>query len=891
MRYSQIAAWTCIPLLTCGADATNSADNHSLQIAEAPFFSELWEVLGPFETGTRESSWGADPLEAHGGFRNLHYDPAASFASSLGLNGVVKWSTASTTAPNSTADSTETLLHINLPPHNWTFLQAVYGWDALQYQAWARGNLTIPGTENVTVALYTDNIWEYRVDDQLYFGGDYFAFRRTPLLLNLAPGPHRIDLRVVRDVRAFGGVGEPYSNITLVAQLVPNKLNVDVNSILVADVVQDRLVSPYASVTLHNAIGNLVEVVGIKAVDQQASAFDLQLLRGVKFAGYQSRAVGFTIKALDVTDLPPTLSFYFEHKVDGDPMTRKTENLTIDFNHRAISDVQQITFLHPGGVVSYATMRPPTSEICNPNNETMLPVLLGLHGAGQAANGELVRTSFDGISDICAWTLFPSGVTPWSGDDWHTWGFADVQNSVLALKDWIKAMSWAGPRVVEEDWIVAGHSNGGHGTWHIISHYPDKVIAAAPVAGYTSIENYVPYSMWHNADTLLAAVFLRARQDFKPELLLDNFAGIPVYQQHSQADDNVVVYHSRLMHRLMEENGWPSKYHEVPGMNHYYDGIMTSDYLKEFYHKYVKRPDANNILPTNFSITIPPSGYVGSRGGIFVDQSHSPDRAGSVSVERENGVWKLKTRNIRRFHLVLGAIRAPVPSQIQIDGSEMFPVTGGNSTSTWYTQDSSGTWTATQDSSWRSISERYGQQTGVNAILRTAGPFTVVSSSPESEKIALQTCRNLFQYLSADCELSIAAYEGGSTTVYQTGNIISIFLGQHLDKSRLATFPIFIDRDALVIKTAQSSTRYPFEPGLGAIFLRPMGNERLELVIWGFDMAGLQQAARLVPILTGVGQPDFVVVNKRTPLKGQGSLYAAGFFDSSWQVSAASYVS
>lgn len=54
MKYFQIAPWVCIPLLTCrGVDATNSADSGSdLQLNESPF-SKNWQVLGPFEIGTR----------------------------------------------------------------------------------------------------------------------------------------------------------------------------------------------------------------------------------------------------------------------------------------------------------------------------------------------------------------------------------------------------------------------------------------------------------------------------------------------------------------------------------------------------------------------------------------------------------------------------------------------------------------------------------------------------------------------------------------------------------------------------------------------------------------------------------------------------------------------
>lgn len=47
------------------------------------------------------------------------------------------------------------------------------------------------------------------------------------------------------------------------------------------------------------------------------------------------------------------------------------------------------------------------------------PVLLNLHGAGLEADSEQVRHMLDGVEDLPAWTIFPTGGTAWSGDDWR----------------------------------------------------------------------------------------------------------------------------------------------------------------------------------------------------------------------------------------------------------------------------------------------------------------------------------------------------------------------------------------------------------------------------------------------------------------------------------------
>lgn len=66
--------------------------------------------------------------------------------------------------------------------------------------------------------------------------------------------------------------------------------------------------------------------------------------------------------------------------------------------------------------------------------------------------------------------------------------------------------------------------------------------------------------------------------------------------------------------------------------------------------------------------------------------------------------------------------------------------------------------------------------------------------------------------------------------------------------------------------------------GTGAVFLRSLEDQSLELMVWGVDLAGLRHAASLVPTLTGPGQPDFVVVCDRCRWNGiRGSIRGRPF--------------
>jgi hypothetical protein len=46
-----------------------------------------------------------------------------------------------------------------------------------------------------------------------------------------------------------------------------------------------------------------------------------------------------------------------------------------------------------------------------------------------------------------------------------------------------------------------------------------------------------------------------------------------------------------------------------------------------------------------------------------------------------------------------------------------------------------------------------------------------------------------------------------------------------------------------------------------------------------------------LPMLTGVGQPDFIIVSKRCAWEGAAGVHAMGSFDNSWGVSETSFVS
>jgi hypothetical protein len=175
----------------------------------------------------------------------------------------------------------------------------------------------------------------------------------------------------------------------------------------------------------------------------------------------------------------------------------------------------------------------------------------------------------------------------------------------------------------------------------------------------------------------------------------------------------------------------------------------------------------------------------------------------------------------------------------------------------------------------------------MTAILRTLGPFIIRHEGPQTAHVALQISRNFHQYFYADANIVSA----NSSVDGLTGNVISVFVGT-VPPSLHPDFPIQAGPAGVTVRDSRGNIRqYGSGSRLGAAFLRPLEGERLELVVWGSDAEGLLQASRLVPTVTGVGQPDFVVLGDSARWRGVEGALALGFFDYKWEVTPSSVVS
>ena len=132
----------------------------------------------------------------------------------------------------------------------------------------------------------------------------------------------------------------------------------------------------------------------------------------------QSRPFRFHITKQSV--FKSQIAFKVRYQVRGSSRIHESMVVSSVIKMKTFNEAHKMTFLHPSGIVSYVILKCPMLKTPNKSHNDSLPVLLNLHGAGLEADSDQVRHMLDGVDDIRAWTLYPTGVTPWSGDDWRS---------------------------------------------------------------------------------------------------------------------------------------------------------------------------------------------------------------------------------------------------------------------------------------------------------------------------------------------------------------------------------------------------------------------------------------------------------------------------------------
>lgn len=219
------------------------------------------------------------------------------------------------------------------------------------------------------------------------------------------------------------------------------------------------------------------------------------------------------------------------------------------------------------GSVQYYAVVPPKPE-ATPSDPAPgqpesrpLALVLSLHGASVEATSQ--AASYEpktGMVIAC-----PTNRRPF-GFDWEDWGRVDAME-VLANA----SFAWnADPARV----FLTGHSMGGHGTWQLGVHFPNRFAAIAPSAGWLSFRTYMGalgQKLDLPGESPFNAVIEAAARASDTPALMDRLRGRSIYILHGDADDNVPVSEARAARDILTKLGIPFESHEQPGAGHWWD--------------------------------------------------------------------------------------------------------------------------------------------------------------------------------------------------------------------------------------------------------------------------------------------------------------------------------
>jgi len=287
---------------------------------------------------------------------------------------------------------------------------------------------------------------------------------------------------------------------------------------------------------------------------------------------------------------------------------------------------------------------------------------------------------------------------------------------------------------------------------------------------------------------------------------------------------------------------------------------------------------ALSMLPRSrsksFTLTVAIPIESGSLHGWQIESLDLPGRLGRIHVKEEEGRFQVDTVNVNSFSTTCQNI-----TWLVIDGAQLPLVTDEYGIMRFQ---------MTQSRVWQPMITKTIQASGrLQAVLSSAASLLIIIPeycSSRELSIALRIAHDLNTYHKLDAEIlqssdALQRAEGGHLG---PGNIIVIGDTQtafsHWTLTQKKT-PFELEGTLLKL-----NGRSIVKPGLGIVFLHPhptSGTANM-LFISGTDAYGLERAARLFPVRTGIAVPDWLIVDGWADDVGFAGVIGAGVWGRVW---------
>ncbi|MHC5024122.1 MAG: carboxylesterase family protein [Planctomycetota bacterium] len=468
------------------------------------------------------------------------------------------------------------------------------------------------------------------------------------------------------------------------------------------------------------------------------------------------------------------------------------------------------------------------------------------------------------------------------GFDWEDWGRLDA----LEVLDLASRRLGTDPRRT----YLTGHSMGGHGTWQIGAHFPDRFAALGPSAGWISFWSYSGAATYEDGGAI-EAILRRAAAGSDTLALARNYLHHGIYILHGDADDNVPVEQARMMRDHLQPFHPDLAYHEQPGAGHWW-GNECVDWpaLFEFFEARA-RPRASEVDHVEF-VTVNP-GLASRSAWVAIEaqvEAMSPS-AVVIDLDRATRRFEGTATNVARLALDVGQLEADAPVHVTLDGETLEAIEWpANHRRIWLTRDEHGAWSAAADPPPANLKGPH-----------RAGPFK-------------DAFRHRMQFVygtrgtEAENAWAFAKARYDAETFYYRGNGAADLVPD-------TDFDPLDERDRSVILYGNATTNAAWEPLIGAspvqvtrgraeiggrsiagddlacLFLRPRPGSDVACVgvVSGTGLVGMRLADRLPYFVSGVAYPDCTIIDPSMLTGGAAGVRVAGFFGNDWSVEAGDF--
>lgn len=605
------------------------------------------------------------------------------------------------------------------------------------------------------------------------------------------------------------------------------------------------------------------------------------------------------------------------------------EDFSIKFRCRSSKQSFLFTFTdHDGSIQHAASIKP-----LKPCLKEKCPVLLTMHGTGVSAESQadsykhMVKKKFVfGVEKM--WVLAPTrhGAHNWEGPGEKTSLSALMNLASLTIG---KAL-WHDGKIADENVVIfAGHSMGGHGSWQLSTHHPDKAIAVISAAGWLSKEDYGDSNLFYRHDVSISHTdphIKMIQESCISENHNDkhafNLKGLPVFMRIGDVDRTVHPYYSRRMFRLLKENDVDVEYQEIPGKEHWWwdtvkendGGVSNDEKIRKFIRKVVeeyessdgycpkdgcktgtersdkyKKKSKRTRKSGHFNFVVyNPASFSGGRGVLIVQQD-KPLRKSSYDITISQDDVVLVTWNIRR-------IRIYEPNNEPINWLEKKKITIDNSIIEvkgplpWeLCKGQIDTWEQCNETDEERSYLSYGPARRITEkefVIAICDNDDQIDTNINEMKHAAVFLSNLF-HLTSNAFAPIKVSRDVNKDEELGGKNV-ILIGTHdcVNKMKV-TSPIRFEENG----SASLGTCHFTSKNISAIYLTPKTDQSLLLVLSSNDAASMtRDVLKLaIPTIPPMARspfsnllPDYVIFTSDIHKKGPGSYLCSGFWDNSW---------